>query len=287
MALYRNFATETDINKEYNAVLSVDDLAAYIEQDIVRSQETRRELPHFIGVQYGNTSEQTLDIFPSHDENSPVIMFIHGGYWRSLTSQDFSFVARGLVNSGFTVVLTNYNHCPKVTIPQITVQNRTALHWVYQHCSDYSGNPQKIFVAGHSAGAQQAAMLMLECNDGTNSLSNNVIKGCIGISGIYDLTPLMHSWLQPDLRLDKGTIADQSPLLQQNVKCAPALLLVGQDESTEFKRQSKDYADQLISEGNAAQFAEIASRNHFSVIQDLYDSNSQTSRIVKAFIEAW
>jgi acetyl esterase/lipase len=81
-------------------------------------------------VPFGPTVEETLDIFPAQDPDAPILVFIHGGYWRSLSSKEFSLFARGPVGLGFTVVITNYALCPKVTLPEITRQSRAAIAWV-------------------------------------------------------------------------------------------------------------------------------------------------------------
>jgi arylformamidase len=86
-----------------------------------------------LDVSFGSTIEETLDIFPAQDPDAPILVFIHGGYWRSNSSKEFSWVALGPVALGFTVVITNYALCPKVTLPEITRQSRAAIAWVEQN----------------------------------------------------------------------------------------------------------------------------------------------------------
>jgi len=285
MNLFRGFKTSKDINEEYNAVLSVDNLGMYIEQDLTRSKETRDELKCFENIPYGSSEDETLDVYSSNDMNSPVVVFIHGGYWKSLSNKDFSFVAKGLVEKGFTVVLTNYSLCPKVSIPEITKQNCSAIEWVYNNSHKYNGNNQKIFVCGHSAGGHQAAMLALY-NWNDFDLPNDVIKGCIAISGIFDLSPLKFSWLQTEINLTEKIILDQSPFLITSLNCPQTMLVVGEEESIEFKRQSSDYADKLRDNGNNAQLYFSTKKNHFSVVQDLYQSDSELCSNIGRFIKS-
>lgn len=284
MNLYRNFATQREIDEEYNAVLNVDNLALYIEQDVERSKETRDELTYFKDILYGSSEDETLDIYPSNDGNSPVVVFIHGGYWKSLSNKDFSFVAKGLVDNGFTVVLTNYSLCPKVSIYDITQQNCAAIEWVYNNSQRYNGNNQNIFVCGHSAGGHQASMLSL-CNwNKTFGLPSDVIKGCIAISGLFDLSPLKFSWLQADINLTEKIIFDQSPHLKIKLNSPPTLLIVGEKESSEFKRQTADYAEKLRHSDIDAQLYIASGNNHFSVVQELYKGNSELCINIKNFI---
>ncbi len=283
MNLFRGFKTSKDINEEYNAVLNVNNLSMYIDQDLTRSKQTRAELKCFEDIPYGSSEDEILDVYPSNHMNSPVVVFIHGGYWKSLSSKDFSFVAKGLVGKGFTVVLTNYSLCPKVSIPEITKQNCAAVEWTYNNSHTFNGNNQKIFVCGHSAGGHQAAMLALyDWND--LDLPNNIIKGCIAISGLFDLSPLKFSWLQTEIKLTEKIILAQSPLLVASLHCPPIMLIVGEYESIEFKRQSSDYADKLKGSGNDVQLYFSMGKNHFSVVQDLYLSDSELCCNIEKFI---
>jgi arylformamidase len=284
MDLYRGFKTQKDIDEEYNVVLSVDDLAMYIEQDLKRSKATRDELKCFVDIPYGSTEDETLDIYPSNNINSPVVVFIHGGFWKSLSNKDFSFIAKGLVEKGFTVVLTNYSLCPKVSIPEITKQNCSAVEWTYNNSHKFNGNNQKIFVSGHSAGAHQATMLALYDWNALD-LPNDVIKGCIAISGLFDLSPLKFSWLQAEINLTEEIISEQSPLLNVPLNCPSTMFIVGEYESIEFKRQSSDYAEKLRDSGNEVQLHFSKGKNHFSVVQDLYQSDSELCSNIERFIK--
>ena len=284
MNLFRGFKISKEINEEYNAVLGVDNLGMYIEQDSMRSKETRDELTCFEDIPYGSTEDETLDVYPSNDMNSPVIVFIHGGYWKSLSNKDFSFVAKGLVEKGFTVVLTNYSLCPKVSIPVITKQNCSAIKWVYNNSCKYNGNNQKIFACGHSAGGHQAAMLAI-CDWTELDLPNDVIKGCIALSGLFDLSPLKFSWLQTEIKLTEKIILEQSPLLKAPLNSPSTMLIAGEYESIEFKRQSSDYADKLRNCGNDVQLYFSTGKNHFSIVQDLYQSDSELCSNIEKFIK--
>jgi arylformamidase len=131
MMLYRQFATEEEIDKEYDVEKSVPDPQRYAEFNINESKKARDELECLLDVPFGPTVEETLDIFPAQNPDAPILVFIHGGYWRSNSSKGFSWVARGPVALGFTVVITNYALCPKVTLPEITRQSRAAIASVH------------------------------------------------------------------------------------------------------------------------------------------------------------
>ncbi|EPJ46129.1 MAG: hypothetical protein OFPI_35150 [Osedax symbiont Rs2] len=285
MTLYRKFTSEEQINLEYNAVLAVPDLHRYVDQDIEASRFVKSEFDCHLDQAYGAGSDETIDIFPAKDPDSPILFFIHGGYWRSLSSQDFSFVARGLVESGVTVAMPNYSLCPEVSMTKITEQNRAALAWLYLHAEKYNGSRDRIFVSGHSAGGQQAAMLSLTDWASDFDLPGNVIKGSMPISGIFDLSPLYHSWLQPSLKLTDATILSQSPMLQLPKQAPPMLVSVGGDESAEFVRQSTDFVSAWRNNAVPGILNTLDGKNHFSVIQDLYVKDSPLCKSIIEFMQ--
>ena len=125
-----------------------------------RSAEVRERLSRRLDIRYGDGPNETLDIFPASVADAPVLVFIHGGYWRSLDKSDFSFVAPSFVQRGAAVVIPNYALCPAVTIDQIAMQMAHALAWVHRNIALYGGDPGRIVVAGHSAGGHLAAMLV-------------------------------------------------------------------------------------------------------------------------------
>jgi arylformamidase len=160
-----------------------------------------------LDLPYGDGAGETLDLFPAvcpaRGAGAPVLVFIHGGWWRSLDKADHSFVAPSLAADGALVVVPNYALAPSVGIEHITLQMVKALEWVWRHAAAYGGDPSRIVVAGHSAGAHLAAML-LSCRwrDVADDLPAQLVGGALAISGVYDLEPLrLTTFLQPDLGL--------------------------------------------------------------------------------------
>ena len=138
MALYRQFESQEDIDQEYDLRHSVED--AQIFRDFYREQgqQARASIDHQLRLPYGPTLDETLDLFiPKESENAPICVFIHGGYWRSKTSQDYHMAAIGPCQKGMLTAVINYSLCPKVRIDEITRQNRAALAWLWKHSKDY------------------------------------------------------------------------------------------------------------------------------------------------------
>jgi len=238
---------------------------------IVRAQGTGR-----LDLRYGEGKKSTLDIFPASVPGAPVLVFIHGGYWRSLDKSDFSFVAPSFTADGAMVVVVNYDLCPAVSIEQIALQVAASVAWTWRHASEYGGDPQRIAVAGHSAGGHLAAMLLscrwkeLDAGPGAD-LPAQPLSGALSISGVYDLEPLRHTaFLQTDLKLTPASVARLSPAFFPRPKAGKLHTTVGLDESDEFLRQNMLIRD--VWGPTAVPVCEtVPGKHHFSVLESLVD----------------
>ena len=225
-----------------------------------------------LNVRYGEGPNETLDIFPASRPDAPVLVFIHGGYWRALDKSDHSFVAPSFVADGATVVVLNYALCPSVTIEQIALQAVRALAWTWRHIAEYGGDPSRIAVVGHSAGAHLAAML-LSCRwkQVGEDLPLAPLAGALAVSGLYDLEPLrLTPFLQGDLRLTPQQVARASPAFFPRPKGGKLFVTVGADESAEFLRHNQLIRDQWGP--TAVPVCEtLPHANHFTVLESLAD----------------
>lgn len=224
-----------------------------------------------LDVPYGDAAGETLDIFPAADPQAPVLVFIHGGYWRSLDKADHSFVAPSFVDAGATVVVPNYALCPAVSIEHIALQQAAALAWVWRHIGRYGGDASRIAVVGHSAGGHLAAML-LSCRWKTlgDDLPAQLLGNAMGISGLYDLEPLrLTPFLQGDLRLTPAMVRRLSPAFFARPR-GKFYAVVGIDESEEFLRQNRLIRD-AWGPTSVPVCETVAYANHFTILHSLSD----------------
>lgn len=282
--LYRNFSTQDEIDKEYNPSTSVSNADHYIQWYVDESAAVRRELACELDLQFGPTLDETVDIFPARVASAPLLVFIHGGYWRRFSSKEFSLVARGLVAHGIAVAVTNYSLCPKASVSEITRQSRAAITWLYRHAGSFGADPERIFVAGHSAGGHQVGMVVSTDWPGNYGLPADTVKGGIPISGLFDLRPLRYSYIQPTVMLDHESIERQSPHFIIPDVAPPLLVSVGGDESSEFLRQSSDYLAAWRAKGLAGELFVQRGKHHFDVIDGFTDADSLLCKTVVDFI---
>ena len=278
--LYRGFRTQAEIDAQYDVENSVPDFGRYVDFFLSNSERVRRALKPQLDVPFGPTKAETLDIYPAARADAPIHMFIHGGYWHSLSSKEFSFVAEGLVSAGVTVVINNYALCPAVTITEITRQNRAAAAWLYRNAATFGGNRSRITVSGHSAGGHLTAMLLATDWAGEFGLPPDLVKGGTAISGLFDLAPFVHSWLQPKLRLTEEEIARMSPIHHIPERASPLIVTLGGDESAEFHRQSEEFLAAWTGRSLEGHYLDLPGHNHFTVLEEYMDSNSVLCRAI-------
>jgi len=253
----------------------VPDSAQRIQGWVSRSAAARETMHCRLGVRFGPTREEYLDIFPAGD-GAPVHVFIHGGYWRRFSAREHSFVVPALVQAGIAVLVVNYALCPSVTIDEIVRQVRAAVAWAYANAAAFGGDPGRITVSGHSAGGHLVGMALSTDWPGAYDLPADTLKAGIAISGLFDLAPFPYSFLQPALQLDWAQVRRNSPLGLVPAVGAAMVAAVGGAESAEFRRQSRAYADAWP----GGRYLEIPDRNHFTVLEELERPDSRLFRTV-------
>lgn len=269
-----------ELDRQYNARASVPDWQLYLQAYQEGSRQAHETLACDAGVPYGPHLDETLDVFPGARPDSPVFVFIHGGYWRALSKDDSAFMAPALHRAGATVVVVNYALAPAVSLEVIVQQCRRALAWVHRHIQGYNGNPARIHVCGHSAGGHLAGMLLAAGWHDLFGVPDSVIHSVSSVSGLFDLRPLVHTHINEWLSLDVDSARTFSPLFLRLVRPCPAVLAWGGLESAEFRRQSQLYANALRNADAHVSLLEVPATNHFSVLQQLSIPDSALSRAV-------
>lgn len=263
-------------DEQYNNRARVANSAEILREWSTRSAAALATLNGRRDVPYGNDPTERLDVFPARDTHAPVLVYIHGGYWRALGKQDQTFVAPPLVDAGAMVVIPDYALCPSVTVEHIVMQMVRAVAWVHRHAPEYGGDAKRIVVAGHSAGGQLAAM-MLSCEWQRHSadLPADVVKAALSMSGVFDLEPLRHApFLAPDLALTAESVRRLSPAHLPAPRRGELAAFVGADESDEFLRQNRlieaAWGPRVVTQREA-----VLDRNHMTIVADLAEPSSR------------
>jgi arylformamidase len=278
LPLYLDFTSQEEIDAAYDPTRNVPDVVSIRKGYEELGERARQDLPYLASVPYGPTLDEHVDIFPASELGSPVLLVIHGGYWRSNRARDSSQIALGPHALGMTVVIVNYSLCPKVNLDEITRQVRASVVWTMRHVSKYNGDPKRLLVAGHSAGAHLAAMCLQTRWAEDYGLDAQPIRAALLVSGVYDIAPLRYSYLQPLIQLDEGIVRRNSPMFGICRSDAKVLLTWGSKESTEFSRQSREYCSRWAQMGNSAELLEQKGGDHFTVIHGFEHADSEICR---------
>ena len=279
-------------DRMYNNRALVPDFADHLAHWQNASATARAQLNSSLDVPYGEGLGETLDIFPAKDANAPVVVFIHGGYWRSLDKSDHSFVAPALRDMGACVVVVNYALCPgtpqhPVTIPDIALQMAKATAWVWRHIAEHGGDRQNISVIGHSAGGHLAAML-LGCNwkQVGRDLPSGLVRKAMSISGLFDLEPIRKTpFVQGDLRITPAHVRMASPAKWQRPRQGVLYTVAGGDESPEFLRHNR-LIHQAWGPKTVPVCEDLSGLNHFNIVTDLTRPGTRLHALAKQLIAA-
>ena len=270
------------LDAQYNNRARVLDHAEYFAQWSRDSKQARDGLECVLDVPFidaaigpATLAAPTLDVFPSARPNSPVLLFIHGGWWRSLDKRDHSFIAPPFVQAGVTVVIPNYSLCPAVGVDTIAWQMAQALAWTHRHIAEYGSDAQRIVVAGHSAGGHLAAMLL--CCDGRKvaaDLPAQMSTSALSISGVFDMQPLRQTpFLKADLQLTEAMARRVSPAFFPAPR-GQLTAVYGELESEEFARQSR-LIQTRWGRSSVPVCEAVPGTNHFSVLNEFANPKSR------------
>ena len=243
----------------YDAAATVDDVTVVFRRWRAWSDEVRAQMLHARDLRYGPAPEETLDLMVPHT-GAPLVVFFHGGYWRRLHKDDTTFVMRGFAPLGVATAVVNYGLAPALPLEEIVAQAQRSVAWLRANAKEHGADPARIVVAGHSAGGHLAAMCAVDAS----------VAGVATLSGLHDLRPLRHAFMQDWLQLDEPRAAALSPVLLAPAARTTVLARAGSRESDQFQQQGRDLVDAWRALGSDGWYAD-SEDNHFSILERLVD----------------
>ncbi|MDB5964129.1 MAG: alpha/beta hydrolase [Polaromonas sp.] len=272
---------QAELDRQYNSRGTVPDVAVYLREYAERTRDAKARLDCHDGLRYGPGPDDVLDIYPAAGPAAPVMVFMHGGDWRSLSRQDSGFAAPAFVASGAAFVVLDFTLVPQSTLPAMGAQVRRALHWLAQHVAAYGGDPARIHIAGHSSGANLVGQCLMH---GAADAAGPLVKSALMISGLADLEPVRLSFRNDALKLS-GQDAEQASLVHQPAGATcPLLVAVGEHETEDYRRQSLALAEHWRAQGRRAELQVLPGRHHFDAVLDWADPASGLFRASRALM---
>jgi arylformamidase len=281
MTLYQGYDLQA-LEEQYDIEATVPAIEVYRVEYGGLSEAAIKNCNPSLGVSYGSEPLQNLDIFPSDNTPSPIVVYIHGGYWKAGDKAGYGFPCAVFNQAGITWIPINYRLAPNVSLDEIIDDVRCALAWVHSNATDFGGDPDRIIVSGSSAGGHLTGMIAAKGWHSKYGLPENVVKGVAAMSGLYDLEPFLHTSQKNYLNLDVSAVERNSPV--QNLPRAdlPMLIAWAGKETDEFMRQSQDYANLCQAAGNSVETLFYKEHNHFSLGKEFSMSQSD---LVKGILE--
>ena len=270
--VYKGFSKH-ELEYQYNPRESVPEYPELAKRRAEASRKARSTLKSWLNVAYGSSPREALDIYAADKPGGPVLVYIHGGYWRSGNKEDNCNFVPTFTQRGATVVLVEYDLCPQVTVTDIVRQTRASIAWVYKNIIRYSGNPAKLYVSGHSAGGHLTAMAL--ANDWEKEgLPRDLIKGAVATSGVFDLEVVAHISVQEQVRMTPEVARLNDPLTHPPLVNCPLVVAVGGAEPKGWQRMSEDYFNYCKQRGMQAEYLVVPGANHYTRSEHMLDSGS-------------
>ena len=239
-----------------------------------RSAELRTTHSDHLDLRYGPRERNRID-FLKAGEKAPTLVFIHGGYWQMRAKEAFTLFAEGPMARGINVALIGYTLAPEATLEEIVAEIHRGLDFLAEQLPALGGDANRIAVSGWSAGGHLTAM----------ALSHPRVMGGVAISGIYDLEPIRHSYLNEKLRLDEAMSRRNSPILQAGGPMKPLALTAGSGELPLLRRQTADFAAHRAKYGLPVSYEEIPGADHFTIMDQMLRPDGRITLMIKQLFE--
>lgn len=253
------------------AVAGSADIVAGWEQ---RSASLRQRHGQHLDLRYGPRERNRIDFLKAR-QDAPTLLFIHGGYWQNRAKEVFTVVAEGPMAHGINVALIGYTLAPDATLDEIVAEIHAGIDFLAGQLPALNAAPGGIVVSGWSAGGHLTSM----------ALSNKHVRAGVAISGIYDLEPIRHSYLNEKLRLDEAMSHRNSPMAQAGGSAKPLSLIVGSAELPLLRKQTADFAGHRARYGLPVTYEEIPGADHFTILREMIAPNGRIVTLIRQAFE--
>jgi arylformamidase len=260
--------------REYSPSSCVAAIEPFLDAYVARSGEAETRFRCQKNLRWGERPDETFDYFPAASAGAPLLVYIHGGYWQEHSKDESLFAAPDCLANGIAFAAIDYTLAPQASVGTIVEQCRRAIASLHRQAASLGFDARRIIVTGSSAGAHLAAMLLVAGWQATYGLADDVVAGGVLLSGIYDIEPLLGTYIDAALHLTADDAATLSPQRLKLGRPVKTIVAWGENETAEFKRQSRAFASALAGSGFPVSAFEVSGANHFDIVFGLANRES-------------
>jgi arylformamidase len=257
------------LDRAYDQTQWAPNMQEVLQRRVAAADAVRGRLGAPRSFAYGPTAIERLDVYPTARPNAPVMVFLHGGAWRAGDARSQAYAAETFVQAGAHWVTPDFATVMDVGLDGMVAQVRRAVAWVAEHARDFGGDPERIYVGGHSSGGHLAGNVLVTDWAGDFRLPADLVKGGLCISGMYDLKAVRLSARSAYVKFDDRIEQELSPQRHLDRLRAPVVVAYGERDSPEFQRQSREFAGALQRAGRLRALLVGPGLNHFEMPETL------------------
>jgi arylformamidase len=278
---------QVELDASYDQV-SYEPLIAQVSQRLATNSEATRAR---IGVPqraaYGPTEVETLDIYRTSHPNAPVFVFIHGGTWRSGAAREYAYPAEMFINAGAHYVALDFVGVIEAggDLGVMAAQVRRGIAWVYKNASTFGGDPERIYIGGHSSGGHLCGVALVTDWQKDFGLPEDAVKGGLCMSGMYDLAPVRLSWRRTYVNFTDDMVNAMSSQRHIDKLHAPVTVTYGTFETPDFQRQGREFVAAVKAAGKQAQLIEAKNYHHLEMAESLGNPYGPNGRAALALLQ--
>ena len=286
-------ADQLKCDAAYNNRWAVPNHQADLDRWADDSARVRKSVRCDLDIAYGDGERETLDIlYPDrsspNDGPVPLIVFLHGGYWLSMTKDSYSFVGENFVKNGAAFAVIGFGLCPGITLADMVGQVERAIAHLWENADIYGFDRDRFYLAGHSSGGHLAAMFLGGGVSGTPPVPPETFKASIIVSGLFDLAPIAATYINNYIQLDDAGVDALSPLSHvpsAGKQIGPLILGTGENELAEYFLHQSRYAAAWAENGHSLEMCDAAGYQHFDVPYDLANADGALHRAFARLID--
>ena len=266
--------SQQELDRGLNNGEAVAGSAAIVAAWDARSTELRKRHAAHLDLRYVPRERNRIDLLKV-SAGAPTLLFIHGGYWQTRAKETFTLFAEGALAHGINVALSGYTLAPDATLDQIVAEIHAGIDFLSGQLPALGGDGNGVVVSGWSAGGHLTSM----------ALSHAKVRAGMAISGIYDLEPIRHSYLNVKLGLDEAASRKNSPIMVAGGPMKPLSLVVGSAELPLLRKQTADFAGHRARYGLPVTYEEIPGADHFTIMNEMAAPQGRITTLIRQLFE--